>query len=186
MIKLVLGRIGVFVLASTAVVTVVLAIGAPASARIVGGDPSVVAPSGVAPQGAAAKSSSASSAASRSVSSFGGGSGKQTLSVASRYMGGNPTGRSSQWCADFMNLVEKKVGRDGSGSRLAKSYLAYGKKVSKPVPGDIVVLSRSGGGHVGYFMGWKDGKIELLSGNHGRKVGVGTYPTSRVLGYRRP
>ena len=178
MIKTMLGRIGIFVLAATTVATVVLATGAPAFARIIDGDPSVASPAAAAPGGAAGKTASASS--------FSGGSGTQTLSIARRYLGGNPTGRSSQWCADFMNLVEKKAGRDGSGSRLAKSYLAYGQKVSKPQPGDIVVLSRSGGGHVGYFMGFKDGKIELLSGNHGRKVGVGTYPTSRVLGYRRP
>lgn len=177
MINLVLGRIGVFVLAVATVLTAVLVTGVPASARIVGGDPSVVSPAGAAPQGSAAK---------QSVSSFGGGSGTQTLAIARRYIGGNPTGQSSRWCADFMNLVEKKAGRDGAGSRMAKSYLAYGKKISKPQVGDIVVLSRSGGGHVGYFMGWKDGQVELLSGNHGRKVGIGTYPTSRVLGYRRP
>jgi uncharacterized protein (TIGR02594 family) len=82
--------------------------------------------------------------------------------------------------------VEKKLGRDGSGSRAAKSYLSYGRRVSSPQPGDIVVLYRPGGGHVGYFMGWKDGKIELISGNHGRKVAIGTYPKSRVLGFRRP
>ncbi|MEJ8573111.1 TIGR02594 family protein [Microbaculum marinum] len=184
MVKLMLGRIGVFVPALAAIAIAVLASGVPASARVIDGDPSVVSPSGVEPQGAAAESSA--STASAGVSSFGGGGGKQTLSIASRYLGGNPTGRSSQWCADFMNLVERKAGRDGSGSRLARSYLGYGQKVSKPQPGDIVVLSRSGGGHVGYFMGWKDGQIELLSGNHSRKVGVGTYPTSRVLGYRRP
>jgi len=177
MINLLLGRIGVFVLATMTVSAVILVSGVPASARIVGSDPSVASPAGAAPQGAAAN---------QSVSSFGGRSGTQTLAIARRYLGGNPTGQRSKWCADFMNLVEQKAGREGSGSRAARSYLAYGKKVSKPQVGDIVVLSRTGGGHVGYFMGWKDGKIELLSGNHGRKVGIGTYPTSRVLGYRRP
>ncbi len=144
----------------------------PASARIMQGDPSVVAPGG------ATKGTKSAG--------FTTGGNTRAISVARRYMGGNPTGRRSQWCADFMNLVEKKVGRGGTGSRSSKSYLGYGKPVSNPQPGDIVVLYRPGGGHVGYFMGWKDGKIELISGNHGRKVGVGTYPKSRVLGYRRP
>jgi uncharacterized protein (TIGR02594 family) len=148
---------------------------APASARIVSGDPSLISPDGVAPKGG------------KAASGFTGGvSNARAIQVASRYLGGNPTGKRSQWCADFMNLVEKKMGRDGTGSRSSKSYLGYGKPVSSPKPGDIVVLYRPGGGHVGYFMGWKDGKIELISGNHGRKVGVGTYPKSRVLGYRRP
>jgi len=155
---------------AAALVAVVSVSVMPASARLVN-DPSVLRPTGAA--GAAGTSTS-------------GGSNAQAISVASRYLGGNPTGQRSRWCADFMNLVEKKMGRDGTGSRTAKSYLGYGKPVSTPKPGDIVVLYRPGGGHVGYFMGYKDGKIELISGNHGRKVGVGTYPKSRVLGFRRP
>lgn len=112
------------------------------------------------------------------------------VAIARRYLGGNPTGRRSQWCADFLNLVERKAGREGTGSRLARSYLGYGRPVADPRPGDIVVLwrgSRRGtAGHVGYFLGWKGGRLELLSGNHGRRVAIATYPRSRVLGYRRP
>ncbi len=169
-------RGGIEMLAIATVSAVALFAVAPASARIIQGDPSVAAPSGVS-AGTATGTKSAGLTTGGSI---------RAISVAQRYMGGNPTGRRSQWCADFMNLVEKKVGRDGTGSRSSKSYLGYGKAVSSPKPGDIVVLYRPGGGHVGYFMGWKDGQIELISGNHGRKVGVGTYPKSRVLGYRRP
>ncbi|WP_165926901.1 TIGR02594 family protein [Tepidamorphus gemmatus] len=150
----------------------------PVSARIMQNDPSIVRPDGPGPD-ALAGGGQASASARKS----GGG---DSLSIARRYLGSNPTGRSSLWCADFINLVERKAGREGVGSRLATAYLDYGTKVSKPQPGDIVVLTRRGGGHVGYFVGWDDGKIVLLSGNHGRKVAIGTYPTSRVLGYRRP
>jgi len=175
MSKFELGRNGGLAFSFAAAVLAAVCVQTPAAARIVDEDPSLArhAPAGTGAGGTVA-------------SLFGGRSGSQTLSIARRYLGGNPTGQRSRWCADFVNLVEQKAGRDGSGSRAARSYLSYGKKVSKPQPGDIVVLSRVGGGHVGYFMGWKDGKIELLSGNHGKKVGIGTYPTSRVLGYRRP
>ncbi|WP_436640030.1 TIGR02594 family protein [Microbaculum sp. FT89] len=168
-----LGRLGLHVTAlATASVVASFAV-APASARILDGDPSAV--------------TLTFSPKDTKTAGFTTGVGRtQAISVARRYLGGNPTGQRSQWCADFMNLVEKKIGREGTGSRSSKSYLAYGKPVSNPQPGDIVVLARRGGGHVGYFMGWKDGKIELISGNHGRKVGIGTYPKSRVLGYRRP
>ncbi|MCT8970571.1 TIGR02594 family protein [Microbaculum marinisediminis] len=112
------------------------------------------------------------------------------ISIARRYLGGNPTGRRSLWCADFMNLVEREAGRPGTGSRLARSYLGYGRPVSSPRPGDIVVLwrgsQRGRSGHVGYFMGFDGRGVRLISGNHGRKVGIGTYPTARVLGFRRP
>ncbi len=175
-----LGRIGLcmFALAASAAVSLTAA---PATARTFPDDPArIVADGAVA--GPTKKTGKGTK-----VSGFTtGGSNARAISVARRYLGGNPTGHRSQWCADFMNLVEKKVGRKGTGSRSSRSYLAYGKPVSSPQPGDIVVLYRPGGGHVGYFMGWKDGKIELISGNHGRKVGIGTYPKSRVLGFRRP
>lgn len=106
--------------------------------------------------------------------------------VAERYLGGNPTGRASLWCADFMNLVERQVGRVGTGSRLAFSYLHYGHGVSDPRPGDIVVLGRHGGGHVGYLVTMTAQGPEVISGNHGHRVAIGVYPRSRVVAYRRP
>lgn len=92
----------------------------------------------------------------------------------------------SLWCADFMNLVEKKEGRKGTNSRSATSFLSYGSKTSSPRPGDIVVLSRRGGGHVGYFVNWGEKGPRILSGNHNNRVAIAEYPKSRVLGYRRP
>lgn len=110
----------------------------------------------------------------------------RAVNVASRYLGTNPTGRGSLWCAAFMNMMERKMGRSGTGSAMAKSFVNYGRRVSNPRPGDIAVLSRNGGGHVGYVMSVSGGKVKLISGNHGRKVGVGTYPRSRVIAFVRP
>jgi hypothetical protein len=39
---------------------------------------------------------------------------------------------------------------------------------------------------VGYVMSASGNKITLISGNHGRKVGIGTYPRSRVVAFVRP
>lgn len=123
------------------------------------------------------------------VSSVAGPSSREIV-VAQSYLGTNPTKQSRLWCADFMNLVEQRLGRPGTGSRWARSFLDYGRRVSAPRPGDIVVLSRSGSrnsGHVGYYKGRdKRGYLILVSGNHGGKVAVGHYPTRRVLGYVRP
>lgn len=117
-------------------------------------------------------------------SGFGGNA--RAVNVASRYLGTNPTKRSSRWCAEFMNMMERKMGRPGTGSALAKSFASYGRRVSNPRAGDIAVLTRKGGGHVGYVMSVSGGKVKLISGNHGRKVGVGTYPRSRVIAFVRP
>lgn len=119
-------------------------------------------------------------------SSGGGGGGSNAISIARRYLGGNPTGRRRLWCAHFMNLVERKAGRSGTGSGMARSYASYGRRVSNPRPGDIAVLRRRGGGHVGYVMSTSSSKVTIISGNHGRKVGIGTYPRSRVVAFVRP
>lgn len=116
----------------------------------------------------------------------GGGGGSGAVAVAKRYLGTNPTKRSRRWCAEFMNMVERKMGRRGTGSAMAKSFANYGRRVSNPRPGDIAVLSRRGGGHVGYVMSVQGNKVKLISGNHGRKVGIGTYPRSRVIAFVRP
>lgn len=119
-----------------------------------------------------------------------GGSGRSgssaAIAVASRYMGTNPTGRGRRWCAHFMNMVERKLGRSGTGSGMARSYASYGRRVSSPRAGDIAVLARKGGGHVGYVLSVDGNKVKLLSGNHGGKVGVGSYSRSRVVAFVRP
>jgi len=113
-----------------------------------------------------------------------GGSG--AVALASRYLGTNPTRRSRLWCAEFMNMMERKMGRPGTGSAMARSFASYGRRVSDPRPGDIAVMRRRGGGHVGYVMSVSGSKVKIISGNHGRKVGIGTYPRSRVVAFVRP
>jgi uncharacterized protein (TIGR02594 family) len=73
----------------------------------------------------------------------------------------------------------------GSGSRVAKSWLA--KPRVSPQVGAMVVTSRRGGGHVGIVSGFTaNGDPIVISGNHGRRVGEGAYPRSRVLAYVSP
>ena len=122
-------------------------------------------------------------------SSFG--RGRNAVAIAERYLGTNPTKMRRLWCANFMGMIEKKVGRSGTGSNMARSYATYGKAVSRGDvrPGDIAVLSRGKrGGHVGYFVGWADnGKAILISGNsRGGKVSKGQYAAGRIIAWRRP
>lgn len=123
-----------------------------------------------------------------SISVAASGSSSSLVSVARRYMGTNPTGRSSLWCARFMNFVLQRTGHRGTGSDMARSFVSYGRRVRGPQVGAIAVLSRGrGGGHVGIVTG-VDGRGNpiIISGNHGRRVGEGTYSRSRVLAYVRP
>lgn len=117
---------------------------------------------------------------------FGGGSG--LVAEARRYLGGNPTGRSSLWCADFMNLVLERTGLKGTGSRLAASFASYGRRVAGPVVGAIAVMSRGRrGGHVGVVTGTtSDGRVMVISGNHNRRVAEAPYRPGRIYAYVLP
>ena len=93
--------------------------------------------------------------------------------------------RKVPWCAAFLNSILRKSGKKTTGSLSAASFRNYGKKVIKPVKGDIVVLK----GHVGIFVGFvtRKGKkyVAVLGGNQSNSVKVSHYPVSRVVTYRR-
>ncbi len=120
-------------------------------------------------------------------SSFGGGSSDSSVvAVAARYIGGNPTGQRSLWCADFANLVLRQTHREGTGSRMAKSFLAFPR--TAPRPGAIAVMGRRGGGHVGFVAGFaQNGNPIIISGNgRGHRVSMSVYPRQRILKYVSP
>lgn len=107
---------------------------------------------------------------------------------ARRWIGTNPTDRSSLWCARFMNFVLERSGFSGTGSDAAKSFASYGRRLPGPQVGAIAVLSRGkNGGHVGIVSGVDaSGNPIIISGNHGKQVGEGVYPRSRVIAYVMP
>src|SRR4029077_18412982 len=47
------------------------------------------------------------------------------VAEARHYLGGNPTGRGSLWCARFMNMVLEKTGHHGTGSGIVKPFAPY-------------------------------------------------------------
>lgn len=104
---------------------------------------------------------------------------------ARRYLGTNPTGRSSLWCGAFMAVIAPQAAARVSNPNMARSYLEL-PKTSLHV-GAIAVLSRgrsARSGHVGVVSGIDgDGNPIIISGNHGRRVGEGVYSKHRVLAY---
>ena len=117
---------------------------------------------------------------------FGGGSG--LVSEARRYLGGNPTGRGSLWCARFMNMVLEKTGHHGTGSDMANSFARYGTRVSGPQVGAIAVMSRGGrGGHVGIITGVDaQGNPIMISNNNGNRVRKAPVSRGRIYAYVMP
>ena len=124
-----------------------------------------------------------------STSSGSGGFGSSSLvSEARRYIGGNPTGRGSLWCARFMNMVLQHEGYRGTGSDMARSFASYGQRVSGPQIGAIAVMGRrGGGGHVGIVSGIDaQGNPILVSGNNGNRVREAPVSRGRIYAYVMP
>jgi uncharacterized protein (TIGR02594 family) len=115
-------------------------------------------------------------------------SGSSDLVMEARhYLGGNPTGRGSLWCARFMNMVLQHTGHRGTGSDMASSFASYGHRVSGPEVGAIAVMGRRGGGHVGIITGVDaHGNPIMISGNNGNRVKEAPISRGRIYAYVMP
>jgi uncharacterized protein (TIGR02594 family) len=110
------------------------------------------------------------------------------VAEARRYLGGNPTGRGSLWCARFMNMVLQHSGYRGTGSDMASSFAQYGQRVSGPQVGAIAVMTRGrSGGHVGIITGIDAaGNPIMISGNNGNRVREAPVSRGRIYAYVMP
>jgi uncharacterized protein (TIGR02594 family) len=127
----------------------------------------------------------ASPAATATADSFGS---SGVVAEARRYVGGNPTGRGSLWCARFMNMVLERSGHRGTGSDMARSFASYGQRVSGPQVGAIAVMGRGRrGGHVGVVSGIDaSGNPIVVSGNNGNRVREAPVSRGRIYAYVMP
>ncbi|MBS7812335.1 TIGR02594 family protein [Roseococcus pinisoli] len=95
------------------------------------------------------------------------------------------------WCASFVSWVLKEAAlpsvlSNGRGSARAADFATYGTKLEKPVLGAIVVFSRVGGNHVGFYMGEDKGKWLILGGNQGNQVCIERYGLEKLIAIRWP
>ncbi len=92
------------------------------------------------------------------------------------------------WCSAFANFIAWLLRLPRSKSLAARSWLQVGRPISleEATPAnDVVILSRAGGGHVGFFAGLQDDDVLVLAGNQSDAVNVSVFPRDRVLGVRR-
>jgi len=90
------------------------------------------------------------------------------------------------WCSSFVNGIMNEAGYKGTNSAAASSWLEWGVKLSKPRYGAIVVLSRTGGNHVGFYLDDDGSRVKLLGGNQGDKVSEAWFSLDSLRGYRWP
>ena len=96
----------------------------------------------------------------------------------------------ANWCSSFVQWTLARVGIAGTGSALARSWLAWGAPLDEPRVGCIAVLWRedpqSWKGHVGFFLRFEGDDVVLLGGNQLEAVREHRYPREQVLAWRWP
>ena len=94
---------------------------------------------------------------------------------------------SIPWCGLFVSYVFSQVGITGVDQPLwAKSWANFGLKLSEPAFGCVIVFSRQGGGHVGFYLGENSDYYFVLGGNQSDSVSVTQIAKGRAIAYRWP
>lgn len=95
------------------------------------------------------------------------------------------------WCAAFVGAMLARSNIQGSGKANARSYETWGRKLSSPVLGCIVILSRpptAWQGHVGFYLSTDRAKrlVRIIGGNQSDSVSIADFSIDRVVAYRWP
>lgn len=94
------------------------------------------------------------------------------------------------WCGLFVGVVAKRCGYEFPASKLlaAKQWINWGIPVTKgrEMLWDVLVFSRNGGGHVGFYVGENKDNFLVYGGNQSNAVGFAWIAKSRLLEARRP
>lgn len=94
------------------------------------------------------------------------------------------------WCGLFVGVVAKRCGYPHSSAKLlsAVSWASWGQFVPKEraMLWDVLVFSRTGGGHVAFYVGETDAEFLCFGGNQSNAVGFAWVSKSRCIAVRRP
>ena len=93
------------------------------------------------------------------------------------------------WCGLFVGYVMGKAGRYvvKEWYRAKEWASPLLTKIDTPAYGAIAVLSRHGGGHVGFVVGTDaQGNVMLMGGNQGDMVQISPFKPDRIDGYYWP
>lgn len=96
------------------------------------------------------------------------------------------------WCAVFANKVcqSARLPLSGSGFALlrARSFATWGIGLVEPSLGAVLVFTRPGGDHVGFYIGERrsDGALRVVGGNQGDAVSATWIARARLTHIRWP
>lgn len=79
--------------------------------------------------------------------------------------GQNGCGPETAWCMSFVQHVLKELGnKNYKPTAWARDWLSMGKPTQTPQPGDLLIVERWKGGHIGFFMGLSENGKPLIIG----------------------
>lgn len=94
------------------------------------------------------------------------------------------------WCGLFVGVVAKRAGYAFSAAKLlaAREWANWGEPVpvGREMLWDVLVFSRTGGGHVGFYVGENNHAFLVYGGNQANSVGFAWIDKSRLVATRRP
>ncbi len=99
----------------------------------------------------------------------------------------NYTADSIAWCGLFVAVVCTRADKPIIANPLwALSWSAWGKPTKSPELGDLLVFTRDGGGHVGFYVGEDEKAYHVLGGNQDDQVCIKRIEKKRLYGARTP
>lgn len=90
------------------------------------------------------------------------------------------------WCGLFIAYVVKQAGFTPVNNPLwARNWSTFGNKQTIAMLGDVLVLSRDKGGHVGFYVGEDDTCYHVLGGNQNNTVNITRILKTRCISINR-
>lgn len=94
---------------------------------------------------------------------------------------------SIAWCGLAAAVAAQRAGKEVPKDPLwALNWAKFGTHTNVPMLGDILVFTRTGGGHVGLYVGEDDTAYHVLGGNTSDKVTIARIAKARLYTARRP
>jgi uncharacterized protein (TIGR02594 family) len=98
-------------------------------------------------------------------------------------------GQRLAWCGIFMQVIATACGAPVPPKALrAASWRHVGEAIANArfaLPGDVVVLQRPGGYHVGLFVRLDGESVWILGGNQGKRVRAKQFDAGKIVAIRR-
>lgn len=104
-----------------------------------------------------------------------------------RFVGITVSDDETAWCGIFAGEVVQQAGFTPPTLCVrASKWVEFGQKLDEPAYGSILVFTRSGGGHVGFYVSEDASHYHVLGGNQSDQVNITKVAKNRLTAVRWP